>query len=295
MATSRNNADNLKVFFGHHKCATSWLTTLMREYCFRMRQRFGIVHLPRNFEPFGSISGYVDKHNLDFLAYTNADMEYVEGLDFYRGFHVIRDPRDITVSAYYSHLSTHGLYPEIAAHRKELQSLSKNEGLFAEIDFSATEFRELEIWDYNQPNVMELKMEVLTKDPENHISEILNFLGYLDNQNSSGSSIKTFQMKLNRLNMKGRRYMPGRLPMFPLPTRRYSEIPREVVGEVIDDFSFKKLSGGRKPGQENRKSHYRKGKAGDWANHFTEDHKSYFKDKFGDLLIMLGYEKDLNW
>ena len=268
---------------------------LMREYSFRMKNRFGIIHLPRNFEKYGSIGGYVDAHNLDFLVYSNADMDHVADFEFYRAFHVIRDPRDITVSAYYSHLSTHGLYPEIAEHRKKLQALSKNEGLFAEIDFSAAEFRELEIWDYNQPNVMEIKMEVLTKDPEKHLSEIMDFMGYLDDESVSPSSGKLLQIKLNRLSMKGRKFMPGNLPMFPVPTRRYGSVPRSVIGEVIDEFSFKKLSGGRRPGEENRKSHFRKGKAGDWANHFTEDHKAYFKDKFGDLLIQLGYEKDLNW
>ena len=268
----------------------------MREYAFRMRNTFGIIHLPRNFEEHGSIEGYVDAHKLDFLAYTNADMTYVEDLKFFRGFHVIRDPRDITVSAYYSHLSTHGLYPEIAEHRKKLQGLSKNEGLFAEMDFSAAEFRELEIWDYDQPNVMEIKMEDLTKDSPAYLTRIMDFLGYLvpEGEQDNGS-LKSFQMSLNRWNMKGRRYMPGRLPMFPLPTRRYDTIPRETITQVHDDFSFKKLSGGRKPGEENRKSHYRKGKAGDWANHFSEDHRAYFKEKFGDLLIKLGYEEDHNW
>ena len=287
----------LRVFFGHHKCATSWLTTLMREYAFRMRQTFGIVHLPRNFESYGSLGRYVEAHELDFLAYTNADIRYLEDLDFYRGFHVIRDPRDITVSAYYSHLSTHGLYPEIAEHRSRLQQMSKSEGLFAEIDFSATEFKELSTWDYNQPNVMEIKMEELTPDPKKYLADIMEFLGYLDEGEAEGigASITMARMGMNRWNMKGRRYMPANLPMFPLPTKRYDSIPRELVEAVIDDYSFKKLSGGRKPGQENRKSHYRKGKAGDWANHFTEEHRKYFKDRFGDLLIQLGYEENNDW
>ncbi len=39
----------------------------------------------------------------------------------------------------------------------------------------------------------------------------------------------------------------------------------------------------------------RKGIVGDWRNLFTQKHKDYFKEVAGQLLIDLGYEKDLNW
>lgn len=38
-----------------------------------------------------------------------------------------------------------------------------------------------------------------------------------------------------------------------------------------------------------------KGKVGAWKEYFHEDHKSLMKEEIGDLLILLGYEKDLNW
>jgi hypothetical protein len=40
---------------------------------------------------------------------------------------------------------------------------------------------------------------------------------------------------------------------------------------------------------------FRKGRAGDWRDHFTEAHKRAFKDTAGELLIELGYEKDTGW
>jgi adenylylsulfate kinase len=40
---------------------------------------------------------------------------------------------------------------------------------------------------------------------------------------------------------------------------------------------------------------HRKGIVGDWRNLFTQNHKDYFKEFAGQLLIELGYEKDLNW
>lgn len=45
-----------------------------------------------------------------------------------------------------------------------------------------------------------------------------------------------------------------------------------------------------------RKSHtFRSGKTGGWREHFTENHKTLFKDVAGDLLIHLGYEKNNDW
>jgi hypothetical protein len=40
---------------------------------------------------------------------------------------------------------------------------------------------------------------------------------------------------------------------------------------------------------------FRKGKPGNWREHFTEANKALFKEKAGDLLIRLGYEEDNNW
>ena len=40
---------------------------------------------------------------------------------------------------------------------------------------------------------------------------------------------------------------------------------------------------------------YRKGKPGNWREHFTEDNKRRFKEAAGDLLIRLGYETDHDW
>jgi hypothetical protein len=67
------------------------------------------------------------------------------------------------------------------------------------------------------------------------------------------------------------------------------------LSKLLEKHHFFKLSGGRKRGKENPKSHYRKGIAGDWRNHFTGDHKALFKHITGDLLIKLGYEKDNTW
>lgn len=69
----------------------------------------------------------------------------------------------------------------------------------------------------------------------------------------------------------------------------------KTVEHCVSSASFEKLSKGRRPGEEDPSSFYRKGIAGDWKNHFTEEDRRVFKEEAGELLIRLGYEKDLDW
>lgn len=40
---------------------------------------------------------------------------------------------------------------------------------------------------------------------------------------------------------------------------------------------------------------FRSGKTGEWKKYFNDEHKRIFKEIAGELLIKLGYEKDLDW
>lgn len=45
-----------------------------------------------------------------------------------------------------------------------------------------------------------------------------------------------------------------------------------------------------------KKSHtFRSGKTGGWRAHFSDEHKTLFKEVAGDLLVRLGYEKSNDW
>ncbi len=46
---------------------------------------------------------------------------------------------------------------------------------------------------------------------------------------------------------------------------------------------------------DNTRFTFRKGQIGAWKHEFTPEHKELFKQYGGELLIKLGYEKDLNW
>ena len=69
---------------------------------------------------------------------------------------------------------------------------------------------------------------------------------------------------------------------------------RTLIDDMVKRSSFR-FYAGRDRGKEDRKRFYRKGIAGDWKNHFSDEDKRVFKDLAGDMLIRLGYEKDLDW
>jgi hypothetical protein len=71
-------------------------------------------------------------------------------------------------------------------------------------------------------------------------------------------------------------------------------IPREKLVEAAEKHSFTTKSG-REPGEEDVRSFKRKAISSDWKNHFDEGHKEIFKRHAGDLLVELGYERDLSW
>ena len=72
-----------------------------------------------------------------------------------------------------------------------------------------------------------------------------------------------------------------------------------ATGEIVLGAAyaqrFEARTMGRERGVEDVTSHFRKGMAGDWINHFTREHTEAFHAHFGDLLIRLGYEESSDW
>ncbi|MGI9050973.1 MAG: sulfotransferase family protein [Rubrobacteraceae bacterium] len=68
----------------------------------------------------------------------------------------------------------------------------------------------------------------------------------------------------------------------------------EVIQAVVEANRFEKLTG-RSRGQESSGEFMRKGISGDWRETFTERDRRIFKEEAGELLVELGYEKDLSW
>jgi hypothetical protein len=278
---------HLLAYFGHHKCASTWIHNIVGNVCDEAGLQCSYLANPEMFDH--DLAGFVEREGIDFLCYVNANIEQANTLPEFRGFHMVRDPRDILASAYFSHLKTHKTHawPALVEHRKRLESVSKDEGLMLELDFNADVFEDMWTWDYEQPNVLELKQEIFTKDPLNGFVEVFRFLGILDEQHH-GKKAQAKYLIASAANVLNRH---GKLPM----VRPMATLPAERLLGIVHNHRFETKTKGREAGKEDVNSHYRKGQAGDWANHFTDAHIAAFKERHNELLIRLGYETNPDW
>jgi Sulfotransferase domain len=244
----------LIAFFGHHKSGTRWVGLVLESLASAAGLRWQCVS---NAKWFGyDLQRYVDEHAIDVLSYTNAEIRYVEQLRRFRGFHVIRDPRDMLVSAYFSHRESHGTeyWPELVAHRVRLTELSQPAGLLCDLQFTVRlptdgyelrPFDAMAAWDYGRPDVLELRFEQLVADPVGSFAAAVEFVG--------------------------------------LPASR------EEVARAVKAHTFETLSGGRKPGEVREGHHYRSGVPGDWRRFLEVRHVAALARETGDLAARLGY------
>lgn len=65
----------------------------------------------------------------------------------------------------------------------------------------------------------------------------------------------------------------------------------DMVGEAIAAASFEKLSGGRQAGEQDPRSFFRKGVAGDWLETLTSDEARTVSDRCGDLMDRYGHAR----
>jgi hypothetical protein len=279
----------LYAFFGHHKCASTFITDVINSVCWELGLKPESVGSPETFN--FNLENFVNDSKLDFLIYYSSNDNYVKRLKNLVGFHVIRDPRDILISAYYSHLKTHSTrnWPNLAVHRKELQGLSKQEGLMCEMECRVDQFNRMAEWNYQRPYILELKFEELVKAPVDSFKSIFRFLGLLEE--GPDSFHRAFLQFLMRTSLAVRGRSGDRLRLLPYP----KSLSIERLARIVCNHDFRKKSGGRKPGEEDLSSHYRKGVPGDWRSHFTPTVKSEFKRRYNDLLIGLNYEKNSDW
>lgn len=166
-------------------------------------------------------------------------------------FVVLRDPRDILISGYFSVKFSHPLLPGIAEQRQQLASSNFEDGLSLTMETLVRPCVEIALsWAKSGAQWIRYE-ELLSRDVELLTKALLVDCG--------------------------------------LP------IKKQVLKEAVLACRFENFSGGRKPGQEDVNSHFRKGIAGDWKQHFTPRVKAAFKERFGEALQLCGYEKDLNW
>lgn len=176
--------------------------------------------------------------------------------------HIVRDGRDVTVSAVHHQWNKSKdqggslrIDPESASRREAYRQDPGSTSMFSESNLRgrarawrdfvgrAAEDGPALLGD----NYAEVRYEDLLERPEEETRRLLEFLG--------------------------------------------SDADEQTVKRCVNATSFEKLSRGRKPGEEDSTSFFRKGIAGDWKNVFTERDREVFDEEAGGLLARLGYER----
>ena len=169
--------------------------------------------------------------------------------DDHRTFFVSRDPRDVLVSWYFSTRYSHGKMGNVSEMRGSLERCSEREGLCLMIE---------------------------------HL-ERFGLFGSLASWIAAARDGNVHLVRFEELTGA------AKLPIFAGLFRHLDiRMPEGVLAGVLDRYSFARLAG-RTQGEEDQRSHYRKGTPGDWENHFDDQVARRFEQAAGDLVGELGY------
>ncbi|MEM9185743.1 MAG: sulfotransferase domain-containing protein [Planctomycetota bacterium] len=167
------------------------------------------------------------------LYYDYQSFAAVPKPDSYRAVFVLRDPRDIIVSHYFSTRDTHRLNPMICERRHVLGSIDEREGMLKMIEWNESDgmFSSIEGWLNEieaQPDRLRLcRYEDITGPQQ------VDFLGEL----------------LEFMDVK---------------------VPEPDYADLLDRYSLTKMRGG-KTGAVVANSHYRSGRSGGWKEKLDDE------------------------
>jgi hypothetical protein len=287
-----------RAFFGHHKCASTYMKMIIRQISHLIglslhteilsrKLPLGYERFPEQAQRIKNAYNRILNSNFHFLFHGNADNSVVETLSergAFKAVHLIRDPRDLLVSAYFWHqsekvLENIGLNYWITDRYNQLRKAGNKEaGLLLELDFCSCYFKTFEEWDFHTSNILEIRFEDLASDPISVFTNIFSFLEF--------PVIK--QLHLTKKSNS------GLLKIQPPFTEDMAK-PKILLSRLLKANSYQIVSEGRKPGEEKPGDKYRNGKSGDWRVHFTPRVIDAFKNQYGELLIKLGYETSNDW
>jgi hypothetical protein len=158
----------------HHRVGTVWFGKVLS----LIANHFGLS--------FQSVVPKSDSPESEVLLYHHSWLFDRTRLESFRGSHLIRDPRDVVVSAYHYHLWTNEKWVHIPkqeyrgmTYQQYLRSLDTEEGFAAEIRRMArSDLAEVGAWNYAQPEFLELKYEDFIIDDAAQFARMFRHYGF---------------------------------------------------------------------------------------------------------------------
>ena len=169
----------------------------------------------------------------------------------YKAFFIMRDPRDIVISWYYSAKYSHRLMGKLTEARKSLNSMSNQEGILYSINF---------LEDFGLFEALRSWKEASEQDPNILVLHYENMI--------SDFSFQTFKNLFLHCDIS---------------------LSDRLLQELLDNYSFARLRN-KETHKSEELRHYRKGKEGSWHEHFDKIVIDSFRDKTGDLIEHLNYQ-----
>ena len=184
--------------------------------------------------------------DISFLM--NAEYPLIERALSVPAVHIIRNPLDIVQSAYYSHRSQHRVqgWPQLVLQRDLLANVTKEEGFYL-----TTAFLERE------------DMSPRTPGP-------LHALRFWSFDDTRIVTVRMEDLVADVNQVLGRHVVSG--------LGRNTQLPPS------EDYTFERMSGGRRVGEVDEKSHYRSGRAGAWRDELPGALIAYVRTNFRTVL-----------
>lgn len=159
------------------KSGSQWLKLLINDKI--IRQKTGLMMYPQKRYEWGEFMNKFPRRTFIPGLYMSIGLyEEIHQHPKSKTICVVRDPRNIVVSWYYSMLETHSLTGKVPKYRRILGDLSKSDGLHYCIEELGVKFAEMRSWLplRNEQNVFFVKFEDITRSPGEFVNTLSNFL-----------------------------------------------------------------------------------------------------------------------
>ncbi len=160
------------------KTGSQWISSVFDDA--RIRRVSGLASHPQFRYEWGEFRGRFPRYTfVPGLFISRGLYDEITKPDDHRTFYVMRDPRDIVVSWYYSMRDSHRPMGKVVDHRRRLRNMDRDEGLAYCIRAFQLKFAFMRSWAYaaDDPKTLFVKLEDLSADPVGGFSEIMDHCG----------------------------------------------------------------------------------------------------------------------
>jgi hypothetical protein len=232
------------------KTASQWFRAVFNDLTFYENTGLKVKVYDELGLQYGKFQAVLPKHTIGTQLYISyPTYQEIYKPQHYKTFFVLRDPRDIVVSMYFSAKCSHVLIDVIPTLRKDLESLDLSAGMKYMVDclseFGLFEAQRSWMQSAQEQSIQIFRYEDLANDNFTFLKQLLTYL-------------------------------------------EVSLSDKELTN-LYNRHKFESKAKGRSQGEENINSHYRKGLAGDWKNYFDGSITAHFGQVTGNLVETLGY------